>query len=89
MKCWASKLGNCKGPQSSEHIFSAALFKGNSVEVYGGPFPVSGKKIALKGLTSNVLCHKHNNDLSMLDCEAGKFAKSLSNLDKMHARRGR
>jgi hypothetical protein len=66
--CWAACLGNCSNKLSREHLVSASLFTDKKVKVQGYEWckdnPV---EIGIAGLTSKILCAKHNNDLSPVD----------------------
>ena len=70
-KCWASVLGECKGPLNKEHLFSESLYSENLIHVDGAPW-LSGPKMEIgrSSLTSNILCKGHNNKLSPVDNEA-------------------
>ena len=78
-KCWASVLGQCKGPLDKEHLFSEALYSEKSIHVDGAPWLNGPKmKIGRSAFTSNILCKGHNNKLSKVDKEAVRFRKALS-----------
>ena len=78
MKCRARELGGCAGRQSGEHIISRCLGTGRFVTVKGLPFCRSEPKaISWASATSNILCEKHNSELSPLDSEAGRFKDSM------------
>ncbi|MFN0103526.1 MAG: hypothetical protein ACKV2U_15715 [Bryobacteraceae bacterium] len=73
-RCWANVLGDCSGGLSGEHIITESLFSGNNIGVKGMPWGREGYKfIGKASYTSNILCRKHNSDLSPID-EAGTFA---------------
>ncbi len=70
-RCWAKSLGDCAGPMSGEHYFTAGLFEGDKVFVYGLDWcKDKPKEIGKKSLVKNVLCKSHNERLSILDDEA-------------------
>lgn len=79
--CWADPLGECSKAPSGEHILSKSTLDGPEITVRGFPF-LQGKTLTLdKGqFKSNILCRKHNNQLSPVD-EAGTNAfDTLSDL---------
>jgi hypothetical protein len=55
---------------SGEHIVTAGLFDTDNVTVQGFRWCVEPKEIDLSNLTRNILCRKHNSDLSLLDSAA-------------------
>lgn len=69
--CWAASLGDCSGKRSREHLISKGIIEAG--EFGGLPWcrdkPIS---VGTGGLTSHVLCSKHNHALSPLDAEAKK-----------------
>src|SRR5258708_20182652 len=70
-RCWAKSLGDCSGPMSGEHYFSAGLLKDDIVFVYGLDWcKDKPKKVGKNSLVKNVLCKGHNERLSILDDEA-------------------
>lgn len=70
--CWAASIGGCSTKRSREHYVSAALWKGNEIEVVGFPWcRDKPKKVGLGSLTAHILCETHNNELSSLDAAAG------------------
>jgi hypothetical protein len=70
-KCWAASLGDCSDKISGEHIVSAGLFSGGKILVKGFPWCQNEpKEIGLASLVKNILCTKHNSELSIAD-EAG------------------
>jgi hypothetical protein len=73
-ECWAAVLGGCEGGISREHIISESLFSGTTIGVRGMPWCREGHKfIGKAGYTANILCRKHNSDLSPVD-DAGTNA---------------
>jgi hypothetical protein len=67
-------LGGCSGGLSAEHIISGSLFLGDTIGVKGMPWCREGHKfIGKAAYTSNILCRKHNSDLSPVD-DAGTNA---------------
>lgn len=78
-RCWAGSLGDCN-QMSGEHVFSNALFAHGCA----CPIVIEGVKRMRDGAPThnadkaNILCHRHNSDLSRLDIVAGKVAEFLS-----------
>lgn len=68
MKCWAEALGGCSNKQSGEHVISATFFGGSSVNVEGTPYTTGEPKtVGLDSIRANILCTRHNSDLSPVD----------------------
>ena len=84
--CYAAVLGDCDGKLSGEHYISAALLTvigGDHVELTGARFFGSrGKKLSVARATANILCTRHNNDLSDLDDTATRFFRALVEVDE-------
>lgn len=91
-KCYASALGGCSTKVSGEHYFSksileqihlkpiveSAVHKGSSDGRYG-----------ISSLIANVLCTKHNSELSALDNGASRMYRALHGFeDDAKARAG-
>jgi hypothetical protein len=73
-ECWAHVLGGCNGGISGEHIITESLFSGDIIGVHGMPWCREGHKfIGKAAYTANILCRKHNSDLSPVD-DAGTNA---------------
>jgi hypothetical protein len=67
-KCWAECLGNCSDTLSGEHIVSKGLFVNDVVAVQGLDWcKDEPKNIGLNSLTRNILCTRHNSELSPVD----------------------
>jgi hypothetical protein len=70
-KCWAVCLGDCDGGITGEHTVSKCLLPSGGVTVRGlhwcAQEPVT---VGIASLTQNILCKKHNNDLSEVDAYA-------------------
>lgn len=78
MECWASQLGDCKGPQSGEHYFSKALFSEKTVYVKGFNWcKTEHMTIPLSRARANILCKRHNELLSQADSEALRFQTAI------------
>jgi len=67
MDCWAACLGGCSDKMSGEHLVSKSLFMDEKVMVQGFSWCPEPKLIGIKSLTANILCTKHNSDLSHVD----------------------
>jgi hypothetical protein len=87
-KCWASPLGGCDGGVSAEHIVSGGLFESKTVDVRGFRW-CSGesKKIGISSLTKNILCRRHNSELSPLDSAAIYAFGVLRKAEQIHKER--
>jgi hypothetical protein len=72
--CWAEPIGGCSKEWSREHIVSESTLAGPEITIRGFPF-LQGKSRTLpkSQFKSNILCRKHNNELSPVD-EAGTNA---------------
>jgi hypothetical protein len=85
--CLASKYNNCSGGISGEHYISKSILNLSSiddkVEISGLPWiePNTFEKIGINSLTANILCTKHNNDLSIYDAEILKLFKAFAEID--------
>jgi len=86
-RCYANSLQDCSSKISGEHIISnniLELFEQNkSIKVTGLPFieKEAFNLLSRKSLVSNILCTKHNHDISAYDAEAGKLFRSIINFD--------
>jgi hypothetical protein len=70
-KCWAASLGDCSEKISGEHVISAGLFLSDKIFVQGFSWCRDApKEIGSASFVKNILCRKHNSDLSPVD-EAG------------------
>ncbi len=81
-KCYASRLGNCKGGISREHFISEGILKTfEDLHIQGLPF-LNGerKKLSAASLASNCLCEFHNSFLHTLDDVAIAVFEKLVNL---------
>ena len=67
-KCWAESLGDCSDKQSGEHIVSKGLFVSPVVSVQGLSWCKEEPKIVgINSVTKNILCTRHNSELSPVD----------------------
>lgn len=67
----------CADEMSGEHLISKNLFPG-SVSIRGFPWCAEQfKTVGINSLTANILCRKHNSDLSELDAAAGNVWRAL------------
>ncbi len=72
--CWANVLGDWTGGISGEHIVTESAFSGKSIGVKGLPWCKEGHRyIGKSSYTANILCRKHNSELSPVD-DAGTLA---------------
>lgn len=76
--CWAAPLGDCKGKISREHLVSQALFPEGNITVSGLHWcRDEPKTVGLAALTGNILCRKHNSELSELDTAVKQAFETL------------
>jgi hypothetical protein len=69
--CWAASLGDCKGKISREHLVSECLLPEGGIRVSGFPWCKDEPKfVGNAALVGNILCEKHNSELSELDSSA-------------------
>jgi len=84
-RCWAKSLGDCEGPLSGEHYFTAGLFETDKVFIYGLDWcKEKPKEIGKKSLVKNILCKSHNERLSVLDDEAIRAFKIFTEERKLN-----
>lgn len=77
-ECWASALGDCAKGQSGEHYISDGIFDGASVTALGLPWCRDDQRtIGMRSAVANILCGKHNQELSPFDAEAAKLSAFL------------
>jgi hypothetical protein len=71
--CWASELGDCD-QLTREHVLSRCVAKalGNSIDM-----TVGNRRLGSDALKLKYLCKRHNNALSEIDNEAGRFFDSI------------
>jgi hypothetical protein len=78
MGCWAACLGDCDGGLTREHTVSKCIFPKGAVTVKGLHWcrdePIT---IGISSLTRNILCKKHNSDLSDVDTYAKTAIETL------------
>lgn len=88
-KCFLNSRKGCSTKISREHYISNKLL--NIVERKNKTIDVAGlswlpkekiKSIGKTNLVSNILCEKHNSDLSALDSSIGNFVEAISEIDK-------
>ena len=79
-RCYASPLNDCSTKITGEHYISAAVLEEFSVD---GAIDIGGlawlgdsrRELPLQALVANVLCDRHNEQLSGLDSAAGSFVR--------------
>jgi hypothetical protein len=81
-KCYANKYDNCIATMSKEHCLSHVILDtidpSGLVKVVGAPWlNGKGETISTASLAAKVLCSGHNNELSVLDREAGRLFKAV------------
>ena len=81
--CYLSFTENCDEKLSREHL-SLGIFKqiGHIVNVTGWPGlgPGEVKQIGITGLTSKILCKRHNSGFSKVDAVASRFFEILTDI---------
>jgi len=84
MRCYADTLGNCAGGRSAEHYISRSVLElvGTVVRVSGFPWQPKGAQqdIGIGSLAANILCRRHNQQLSSLDDKGMAFVRALKNI---------
>ena len=76
--CWAASLGGCGEGLSREHLISASLWDGASVDAIGfGWCKTELQRVGPNAVTSRILCRRHNSLLSPLDTAAGEAFDAL------------
>lgn len=90
MKCWASELGGCGGGQSGEHLISANIWSGPSIDVQGFAWCKNEpRRIGVPSLTANILCRMHNSALSPVDVAGGVAFSHLGSAASLATARSR
>jgi hypothetical protein len=89
--CWAACLGNCSRKKSKEHIVSKSVFIGDELKIRGFPWCRQTPQLLPKeSLESNILCCKHNKDLSHAVDPAGinafRVFRKVAELSEQRAR---
>ncbi len=79
MKCWAQGFGACRGAITGEHWVPRGIATGPSVDVRGLAFcGTETRTIPWSTALSNMLCERHNNEVSSrLDQEAIRLKRSI------------
>ena len=86
-KCYAHADSNCSKKISKEHFISATLLRqlgtNDTSKVAGLRWqqPETFKDLPIAGITSFILCERHNNALSSLDASIGNFAGAIKDYD--------
>lgn len=76
--CWAECLGDCDGKQSSEHYVSANVLGDGPIRVRGLPWcREEFKTISTANFVRNMLCKRHNEQLSPVDQGGGNAWRQL------------
>lgn len=80
-KCWAKVLGDCAGGMTGEHTISKSQFEGTMISVRGFSWcRDEPRKVGIGSLVANVLCQRHNNDLSPSDEAAEAMMRALKTI---------
>jgi hypothetical protein len=87
-QCYANITANCSEKISREHCVSETVLKTLADEKYvisvsGMSWVPSGqtKAVGISSLTAKVLCDRHNNALSPIDSEFGRFISTIGSFD--------
>lgn len=78
--CWASELGDCDAKITGEHVISRSVTS-PSIRVSGLPWTGdTPRQISAASFTANVLCRRHNSELSPVDAAAAEASSQLRGL---------
>lgn len=83
LRCYASPLASCGGPLTREHWSTRSVLEQMPVIVLTGAKwhgPGEIRAYSADNLAAHVLCRVHNNALSPVDTEAGRFYGALNGL---------
>src|SRR5215467_7599163 len=84
MDCWAEALEDCSAEPSKEHLITAALFSGGSVTVKGLHWCRSSpRRIGVSAFSRQMLCKRHNNELSEVDNEAVRAFRAFKDFGEV------
>jgi hypothetical protein len=76
--CWAHPIGQCSAVRSGEHVISKSIFEQKSVNVQGVAWTGGERRqVGKASLVANILCKRHNEQLSELDSVAGDLSSRL------------
>jgi len=87
-KCYASLTNKCSETISSEHYISHNILKQleykKAVQITGLPWInyETWRRVPIKNLAANILCENHNQALSKLDAQMGRFFRTILNFDE-------
>lgn len=83
LKCYSNHHDNCSEDITREHYISETILKQFNTNMVSGMPWLEGKVVALppNALASNILCGRHNNELSFLDALAGKTFTHLREMN--------
>ncbi len=83
--CYATALNDCSVTITGEHFWSETILRelsGGTVVVRGFPWQTTPtQRIGVGALAPKVLCDRHNEALSPLDVEAGRFFRNLRTIE--------
>lgn len=83
LRCWAASLGNCSDKQSAEHYISRCLLQ-EKVLVQGFSWCKNEpKEVGRDRLTRNMLCERHNNQISPVDTYAKLSIDTLNEVQRV------
>jgi hypothetical protein len=77
-RCWANCLGDCAEGMSGEHYISQSVFTDADIRVQGFSWcKGEAKPIRVETLKTQILCKKHNTQLSDIDSAARASLNSI------------
>src|SRR6266852_1495873 len=77
-QCRAPSLNDCDGGISHEHVVFKCLFPNGEITVRGFPWcREKPKSFRIERLTHQIICAKHNNELSNLDAAVKQSLDTL------------
>lgn len=86
--CWAHAIGGCSSRQSGEHTISANVLEGETVYVSGFSWCADREvRLPVQRFRQNILCTKHNSDLSPTDTAGGELFRALGSMRTAAAKR--
>ena len=87
-KCYASLTNKCSETISREHYISQSILKQleykKAVQITGLPWInyETWRRVPIKNLAANILCENHNQALSKLDAQMGRFFRTILDFDE-------
>jgi hypothetical protein len=89
-RCWAKEVSECGEGTSKEHDVTRGAFPGVHVIVEGSsPSPTEPAEAPVHDLAAEVLCKKHNAELSPLDTALIDLLNSIREIERLRAVRSK